>query len=126
MANVADVAPVAGQVEPPARRSVRGMVAQTEVDLRLFGMLIALAAILPGALSELAATGFRDTTRLAASDPRLWTAICSHNREYLLKALARFEEKLEEFRRALEGDDAGRLLELLEEGRRSRSEVLPY
>ena len=48
MANVADVAPVAGQVEPPARRSVRGMVAQTEVDLRLFGMLIALAAILLG------------------------------------------------------------------------------
>jgi D-xylose transport system permease protein len=48
VANVADVAPVAGQVEPPARRSVRGMVAQTEVDLRLFGMLIALAAILLG------------------------------------------------------------------------------
>ena len=48
MANVADVAPVTGQVEPPARRSVRGMVAQTEVDLRLFGMLIALAAILLG------------------------------------------------------------------------------
>ena len=48
MANVADAAPVTGQVEPPARRSVRGMVAQTEVDLRLFGMLIALAAILLG------------------------------------------------------------------------------
>jgi D-xylose transport system permease protein len=48
VANVADVAPVTGQVEPPARRSVRGMVAQTEVDLRLFGMLIALAAILLG------------------------------------------------------------------------------
>ena len=48
MANVADVAPVTGQAEPPARRSIRGMVAQTEVDLRLFGMLIALAAILLG------------------------------------------------------------------------------
>jgi len=48
VANVADVAPVTGQAEPPARRSIRGMVAQTEVDLRLFGMLIALAAILLG------------------------------------------------------------------------------
>ena len=48
MANVADAAPVSGQVEPPARRSIRGMVAQTEVDFRLFGMLIALAAILLG------------------------------------------------------------------------------
>ena len=46
MANVADIGPVAGQVEPPARRSIRGLVAQTEVDFRLFGMLLALAAIL--------------------------------------------------------------------------------
>ena len=46
MANVADAAPVSGQVEPPARLSVRGMLAQTEIDLRLFGMLIALAVIL--------------------------------------------------------------------------------
>jgi D-xylose transport system permease protein len=48
VANVADAAPVTGQVEPPARRSIGGMVAQTEIDLRLFGMLIALAAILLG------------------------------------------------------------------------------
>ena len=46
MANVADAAPVSGQAEPPARPSVRGMLAQTEIDLRLFGMLIALAVIL--------------------------------------------------------------------------------
>ena len=46
MANVADVAPVTGQVEPPARPSVRGMLAQTEIDLRLFGMVFALAVIL--------------------------------------------------------------------------------
>ena len=46
MANVADAAPASSQVEPPARPSVRGMLAQTEIDLRLFGMLIALAVIL--------------------------------------------------------------------------------
>jgi D-xylose transport system permease protein len=44
--NVADAAPVSSQTEPPARPSVRAMLAQTEIDLRLFGMLIALAAIL--------------------------------------------------------------------------------
>jgi ABC-type xylose transport system permease subunit len=44
--NVADAAPVPGQVEPPARPSVRGMLAQTEIDLRLFGMVLALAVIL--------------------------------------------------------------------------------
>ncbi len=39
--------PVAGQqVQPPARRSIRGLVAQTEIDLRLFGMLVAFIGIL--------------------------------------------------------------------------------
>ena len=46
MTNVADAAPVSGQVEPPARPSLRGLLAQTEIDLRLFGMLVALALIL--------------------------------------------------------------------------------
>jgi D-xylose transport system permease protein len=43
---VADATPVSGQAQPPARTSLRGLLAQTEVDLRLFGMLAALAAIL--------------------------------------------------------------------------------
>jgi len=44
--NVTDATPVPGQVQPPARASIRGLIAQTEIDLRLFGMLVALAAIL--------------------------------------------------------------------------------
>jgi D-xylose transport system permease protein len=44
--NVADAAPVRGEVEPPARPSIRGMLAQTEIDLRLFGMVLALGVIL--------------------------------------------------------------------------------
>jgi D-xylose transport system permease protein len=44
--NVADAAPVPGQAQPPARASIRDLLAQTEIDLRLFGMLVALAAIL--------------------------------------------------------------------------------
>ena len=46
MANVADTAPVSSQTQPPARTSLRGLLAQTEIDLRLFGMLLALALIL--------------------------------------------------------------------------------
>jgi D-xylose transport system permease protein len=43
--NVADVAPVSGQARPP-RSSIRELVAQTEIDLRLFGMVAAFLAIL--------------------------------------------------------------------------------
>jgi D-xylose transport system permease protein len=44
--NLADAAPVSGQVDPPARASIRGLLAQTEIDSRLFGMLVALGGIL--------------------------------------------------------------------------------
>jgi len=44
--NVADAAPVSNQTEPPARPSLRTLLAQTEIDLRLFGMLLALGLIL--------------------------------------------------------------------------------
>jgi D-xylose transport system permease protein len=43
---VADATPVSGEVQPPARTSLRSLLAQTEIDLRLFGMLVALALIL--------------------------------------------------------------------------------
>ena len=50
MTKVAGAAPVSGQGRPPARTSLRGraggLVAQTEIDLRLFGMLLALGIIL--------------------------------------------------------------------------------
>ena len=48
MANVADATPVPSQAEPPTRTSIGGLIAQTEIDLRLFGMLIAFVAILIG------------------------------------------------------------------------------
>jgi D-xylose transport system permease protein len=44
--NVGDAAPVPGQVGPPSRPSMRGLLAQTEIDLRLFGMVLALGVIL--------------------------------------------------------------------------------
>lgn len=47
MTNVAEAAPVSGQeAQQPSRPSIRGLIGQTEIDLRLFGMLVALAIIL--------------------------------------------------------------------------------
>ncbi len=45
MTNVAEAAPAPGRI-PPSGSSIRRLMAQTEVDLRLFGMLVALAIIL--------------------------------------------------------------------------------
>ena len=49
MTNVAEAkaGPVSDKANEPAKRpSIRGLIAQTEVDLRLFGMLVALGLIL--------------------------------------------------------------------------------
>ncbi|MFL5727294.1 MAG: sugar ABC transporter permease [Chloroflexota bacterium] len=46
MTNVAGTTPVPGQTQRPPRSSIGSVLAQTEIDLRLFGMLLALIVIL--------------------------------------------------------------------------------
>jgi cyclohexadieny/prephenate dehydrogenase len=80
----------------------------------------ALAGILPRELQELTATGFRDTTRIAASDPSLWSAVFRQNQPELLLSLQLFERRLEKFRTALAGEDGEALLALLKDGKEVR------
>lgn len=53
--------------------------------------------------------GARDTTRVAASEPALWTEIFLMNRDELLPALRALESPLGELERALETGDAAAL-----------------
>src|SRR5262249_6847692 len=80
----------------------------------------ALAGTLPPELRGLTATGFRDTTRVAAGDPALWTAIFLHNREAVLQALRPLGAALDHFRDALQAGDRAALEGLLTQGKRSR------
>jgi prephenate dehydrogenase len=80
----------------------------------------ALAGILPESLHSLTATGFRDTTRIAAGDPELWTAIFMHNREALLHAYDLVHSRMKEFRRALEEKDEKALDRLLSQAKNKR------
>ena len=61
----------------------------------------------PGAF-DVAARGFRDTTRIAASDPVVWEEIFLANREALGRSLVAFREALAELERLIAaGDGAG-------------------
>jgi prephenate dehydrogenase len=59
----------------------------------------------PAAL-ELAARGFRDTTRIAAGDPDMWTEIFLANRDALTAGIEAFREALADLQRII---DAGRV-----------------
>src|SRR5262249_24625907 len=73
----------------------------------------ALAGILPRELHGLTATGFRDTTRVAAGDPSIWTGIFVQNQNAILDVLKILEGRLEEFRDALKNGNREALDTLL-------------
>jgi cyclohexadieny/prephenate dehydrogenase len=80
----------------------------------------ALAGTLPDGLKDLVATGFRDTTRIAAGDSDLWTAIFAQNRSAVLEALAPLADRLDEFKRLLEAQDWIALDRLLTQAKKVR------
>jgi prephenate dehydrogenase len=80
----------------------------------------ALAGIVPPELYDLTAAGFRDTTRVAAGDPALWTAIFAHNRTAVLDNLDLLCARLAEFRRAVESGDTAALDVLLTQAKKVR------
>jgi prephenate dehydrogenase len=84
----------------------------------------ALAATLSAENKALAASGFRDTTRIASGDSELWSAILLGNRDEVLASLSRFDASLTRFRRALEQNDSAALKELLKAAKMSRESVV--
>lgn len=69
---------------------------------------------------NLAAAGFRDVTRIAASDPSLWIAILQANREAVLEALEGLRGALGEVERSLVHQRWDDLRGFLEEARAAR------
>ncbi len=69
--------------------------------------------------SKLAASGFRDMSRLAAGDPELYAGISRTNRAHIVEQLDAISATLARLRRHLQDDDP-RLVELFEEARSVR------
>jgi cyclohexadieny/prephenate dehydrogenase len=83
----------------------------------------ALAGILPSELHELTATGFRDTTRIAAGDPKLWTAIFAQNGRPVAAGLERLQARLLEFQAALVAGDMKTMDRFLTEAKKVRDDL---
>ncbi len=70
------------------------------------------------------AGGFRDFTRLAASDPTMWRDVFLNNREAVLELLGRFSEDLSALQRAIRWGDGDTLFNLFSRSRRVRREII--
>jgi len=68
--------------------------------------------------------GFRDFTRIAASDPTMWRDIFLNNREALLEMLARFMEDAQAMSRAVRWGDEAYIVKRIEEGRKIRRSLI--
>lgn len=70
---------------------------------------------------SLAGPGFRDFTRIAASDPKVWRDILMTNRTELLAQSQAFREALQAFEQAIARGDADALERLIEQASTLRS-----
>jgi cyclohexadieny/prephenate dehydrogenase len=70
------------------------------------------------------ASGFRDFTRLAASDPTMWRDVCLHNRDAILEMLARFSEDLATLQRAIRWGEGDKIFELFTRTRAIRRSII--
>ncbi|NKC32700.1 prephenate/arogenate dehydrogenase family protein [Falsiroseomonas selenitidurans] len=76
------------------------------------------------AVLKFAASGFRDFTRIAASDPTMWRDVFLNNREALLEMLARFTEDAQALGRAVRWGEAGFIEDRIQRGRKIRKGLI--
>jgi len=70
------------------------------------------------------AGGFRDFTRIAASDPTMWRDVFLANKDAVLEMLGRFSEDLTALQRAIRWDDGEALFELFSRTRDIRRGII--
>ena len=70
------------------------------------------------------AGGFRDFTRIAASDPTMWRDVFLNNKDATLEMLGRFSEDLAELQRAIRYGDGDTLFKLFTEARQIRRGII--
>ena len=73
---------------------------------------------------KFSAGGFRDFTRIAASDPTMWRDVFLNNKEAVLEMLGRFSEDLAELQRAIRFSDGDTLFRLFTDARAIRRGII--
>jgi cyclohexadieny/prephenate dehydrogenase len=83
-----------------------------------------LEQVTRGEVIKYSAGGFRDFTRIAASDPVMWRDVFLSNKDAVLEMLQRFTEDLTALQRAIRWDDGEALFELFSKTRAIRRSII--
>ncbi len=83
-----------------------------------------LESVTKSEVIKYSAGGFRDFTRIAASDPTMWRDVFLHNREAVLEMLGRFSEDLSLLQRAIRWGDGDALFDLFTRTRAVRRSIV--
>ncbi|MFL5323829.1 MAG: prephenate/arogenate dehydrogenase family protein [Microvirga sp.] len=75
------------------------------IAYNIVGTAADLEAVTQGEVIKFSAGGFRDFTRIAASDPTMWRDVFLNNKEAVLEMLGRFNEDLASLQRAIRWGD---------------------
>lgn len=83
-----------------------------------------LAQVTQSEVIKFSAGGFRDFTRIAASDPTMWRDVFLHNRDAVLEVLGRFQEDLFYLQRAIRWGEGDKLFDLFSRTRAIRRGII--
>ena len=73
---------------------------------------------------KFSAGGFRDFTRIAASNPTMWRDVFLNNKDAVLEMLGRFSEDLTALQRAIRWEDGDALYDMFVKTRRIRKQII--
>lgn len=94
------------------------------IAFNIVAMAEDLETVTESEVVKYSASGFRDFTRIAASDPTMWRDVFLNNREAVLEVLGRFSEDLAALQRAIRWGEGETLYDLFDRARRMRREVI--
>ena len=94
------------------------------IAFTLVGAADDLESVTEAEIVKYSAGGFRDFTRIAASNPVMWRDVFLHNREAVIEALGRFTEELIALQRAIRWGDGDALHAAFERGRALRQAIV--
>ncbi|MDZ4375153.1 MAG: prephenate/arogenate dehydrogenase family protein [Phenylobacterium sp.] len=94
------------------------------IAYNIVGTTADLEEVTQAEVMKYSAGGFRDFTRIAASDPTMWRDVFLTNREAVLEMLGRFSEDLQALSRAIRWGEGDKLFELFSRTREIRRGIV--